>query len=183
MIMMGNNSQKILSKDFYIFTGSRFLLPFTHAFSFTPHQPRSITHLFLQFPPKPSYSKLCERGRLPYRCWGHREWGYTNRAPMKSGGASHIPLSKRPLAPTTAVLFTTQGPHLDRSHWFLPLFLSLPTTSLLFPAHPSLSEAENKCLSFPLRQSTWAIPLPAYEPTKAPAFWDACPLSGQIKVC
>lgn len=45
-------------------TRSRFLLPFTHAFSFTPHLPRSQIQLFPRLPPIPAHSKLCKGGGL-----------------------------------------------------------------------------------------------------------------------
>lgn len=89
----------ILPKDFCshcVVAGSSFLLSFANIFSFTPHQPRHKTQLFLPLLPKTCPLKaLIRMADFSKDVEEAKERDY-NTAQMMLGGAQDSTLSKRP---------------------------------------------------------------------------------------
>ena len=113
----------ILPKAFYshcVVTGFSFLLSFVNIFSFTPHQPRYKTQLFLPFHPKTCPPKaLIREADFSKDVEEAKQRDYNNTAEMTLGGAQGTTLSKKP---TTRICSSPlEGATLMMS-WFLSLF-------------------------------------------------------------
>ena len=89
----------VLPKDFYshcVVTGSSFLLSFVNIFSFTPHQPKYKTQLFLLFLPKSCPLKaLIRMADFSKDVEEAKERDYNNTAQRTLGGAQDTILSKK----------------------------------------------------------------------------------------